>query len=125
MQTRLDDDDVESRWCRVLVCAMIATACGYRTVGAATSVGQAAVEHAATASNQFGYDLYQRLRGKDGNLIFSPASAEFALAMASAGACGETLAQMKVCSICVASSSRTPPSEPCCPPSASAMDARA
>jgi serpin B len=82
-----------SAW--ALVCATIAAECGCRAVDAVTSVGQAAVEHAATASNQFGFDLYQRLRGQDGNLIFSPASAEFALAMTSAGALGETLAQME------------------------------
>lgn len=49
---------------------------------------------AATATNRFGFDLYDRLRRTAGNLVFSPASAEVALAMASAGARGETLEQM-------------------------------
>jgi serpin B len=101
-----------TRWNRggawALACAMIATACGSRTVDAPSSVGGASVENqvagaptaaidptAATASNHFGFDLYQKLRGQDGNLIFSPASAEIALAMTSAGARGETLAQME------------------------------
>jgi serpin B len=45
-------------------------------------------------NNAFGLDLYARLRGKDGNLFFSPYSISTALAMSSAGARGETAAQM-------------------------------
>ena len=78
-----------------LGCALFTAACGSRAVDTTSNAGRATIQSAATASNQFGFDLYQRLRGKDGNLIFSPASAEFALAMTSAGARGETLAQME------------------------------
>jgi serpin B len=49
---------------------------------------------AATASNRFGFDLYDKLRERPGNMIVSPVSAEIALAMASAGARGETLDEM-------------------------------
>ncbi len=49
---------------------------------------------AAEASNRFGFDLYARARVPHANLIFSPASVAVALAMASAGARGETLTQM-------------------------------
>ncbi len=46
------------------------------------------------ASNAFAVDLYQRVRGEPGNLFFSPASIEIALAMTTAGARGETAEQM-------------------------------
>jgi serpin B len=46
-------------------------------------------------NNLFALKLYQSLtRGKDGNLFFSPFSISLALAMAYAGACGETGEQM-------------------------------
>ncbi len=49
----------------------------------------------ATANNAFATDLYQKVRGTSGNLVFSPASIELALAMTWAGARGETADQMK------------------------------
>ena len=45
-------------------------------------------------NNRFGFDLYRRLAGKDGNLFLSPYSISTALAMTSAGAKGETAEQM-------------------------------
>ena len=44
--------------------------------------------------NEFALDLYAKLRGKDGNLFFSPYSISTALAMTRAGAKGETAEQM-------------------------------
>lgn len=44
--------------------------------------------------NRFAFDLYQHLRSDDGNLFFSPSSISTALAMAYAGAAGETEAEM-------------------------------
>ena len=44
--------------------------------------------------NQFGYDLFQKLRLKDGNLFCSPYSINSCLAMAAVGARGNTAQQM-------------------------------
>ena len=49
----------------------------------------------AQSSNAFGFDLYQRLREKPGNLVVSPASVTTALTMPWGGARGETAAQMR------------------------------
>jgi serpin B len=58
-------------------------------------VKPSAKEHAmAAATAAFGCDLFAKLRSKAGNLFFSPLSIETALAMTSAGARGETLAEM-------------------------------
>ncbi|HJN09530.1 MAG TPA: serpin family protein [Pirellulaceae bacterium] len=46
------------------------------------------------SGNQFALDLYQQLRGDEGNLFFSPSSISTALAMTYAGAAGETEAEM-------------------------------
>jgi serpin B len=49
---------------------------------------------AAEAVNAFGLDLYRQIRKPDGNLIFSPYSISACLAMAYAGARGNTESQM-------------------------------
>ncbi len=49
---------------------------------------------AAQASNALGWDLYAHLGQKKGNLFFSPASVELALAMTSTGAGGRTAEEM-------------------------------
>jgi serpin B len=48
----------------------------------------------AAANNQFALDLYARLRGASGNLFFSPYSIHKTLAMAYAGARGDTAREM-------------------------------
>jgi serpin B len=48
----------------------------------------------ARGSNALGFDLYQRLRQKPGNLVISPASITTALTMTWVGARAETAAQM-------------------------------
>lgn len=48
----------------------------------------------ADGNNAFAFDLYQSMRGEDGNLACSPFSISLALAMTSAGARGQTEAQM-------------------------------
>ena len=48
----------------------------------------------AQSSNALGFDLYERLRDREGNLAFSPASIEIALAMTWAGARGDTAKEM-------------------------------
>src|SRR5437762_14008230 len=58
-------------------------------------VDSLAVRSAAQASNRFGFELFERLRGDDGNLFFSPLSVELALGMTCEGAAGETYQQMR------------------------------
>jgi serpin B len=48
----------------------------------------------AKENNEFAFDLYARLRERDGNLFFSPYSISSALAMTYAGARGETAKEM-------------------------------
>jgi serpin B len=45
-------------------------------------------------NNEFAFDLYGRLRGREGNLFFSPESIATALGMAHAGARGDTADEM-------------------------------
>ena len=45
-------------------------------------------------NSAFAFDLYQALKGKEGNLFYSPYSISLALAMTYAGARGETAQQM-------------------------------
>lgn len=54
-----------------------------------------AVSKLANGSNAFGFDLYQRLRKKPGNIVMSPASITTALSMTWGGAKGDTASQMK------------------------------
>ncbi|MBP1705521.1 MAG: peptidase [Chloroflexi bacterium] len=63
------------------------------TVARETAPASAA-KKAAAAINAFGLDLYKRVDKKAGNVVVSPASIAIALAMARAGARGETAAQM-------------------------------
>jgi serpin B len=76
--------------CAGVVCALALGACH----PALPAVDARSAKGAATASNRFAFDLYDKLRESPGNMIFSPVSAEIALAMASAGARGETLDEM-------------------------------
>ncbi len=60
----------------------------------APSVDANLLDQQVAANNDFAFDLYQSLRQQDGNLVYSPYSISTALAMAYAGARGETEAQM-------------------------------
>jgi len=51
-------------------------------------------EQLTAGNSQFAWGLYQQLRGREGNLFFSPYSISAALAMTYAGARGETEKQM-------------------------------
>jgi serpin B len=53
-----------------------------------------AKENVGAMNNAFATDLYSRLSADPGNLFFSPTSVQAALAMAAAGAKGETAAEM-------------------------------
>jgi serpin B len=65
-------------------------------------------EPAARAMNDFGVDLYAKLARGDGNLIFSPASIELALAMLRPGARTETASQMDTAMHAVGSDEMAP-----------------
>jgi serpin B len=57
-------------------------------------VPAADLQELAAGNSQFALELYQALRGEEGNLFFSPYSISVALAMTYAGARGETEAEM-------------------------------
>jgi serpin B len=57
-------------------------------------VGEPTLSELVEGNNAFAFDLYQMLRGEEGNIIYSPHSISLALAMAYAGARGETAQQM-------------------------------
>jgi len=57
-------------------------------------VGSADLKELVEGNTAFALDLYQILRGEEGNLIFSPYSISLALAMTYAGSRGETEQQM-------------------------------
>src|SRR5215208_5185111 len=56
---------------------------------------RAGLRLSARNSNAFAADLYKQLRVEKGNVFFSPFSITAALAMTSAGARGDTLAEME------------------------------
>jgi serine protease inhibitor len=59
------------------------------------ALSEEAVAKLAQSGNALGFNLYQRLRQKPGNLVVSPASITTALTMAWGGAQGATAAQMR------------------------------
>jgi serpin B len=67
---------------------------GFSVAAAETRVMDDSARNAAQAANAFALDLYRQQASQSGNLVFSPASVQIALAMAAAGAGGETAAQM-------------------------------
>jgi serpin B len=90
----------------VPVVALVASACS--AGGSSTSprppeepsgpvpvVSAAASQSVGQATRRFGVELWARLRERPGNLAVSPASAWMALAMAHAGARGQTEAEMR------------------------------
>ncbi|WP_319522848.1 serpin family protein [uncultured Desulfosarcina sp.] len=64
------------------------------TVGCTLSMATDVRKNASAAGNDFALDLYSRLADSEGNLFFSPASIETALAMTYAGAKSRTAKQM-------------------------------
>ena len=61
---------------------------------AAPSAGNAELAGLVDGNSAFAFDLYQALKGRDGNLFYSPHSISLALAMTYAGAGGQTESQM-------------------------------
>jgi serpin B len=83
--------------------SILLTACGNASVRLAEStkrretnpiIQTADLGILVDGNNTFALDIYQSLRGEDGNLILSPFSISLALAMTYAGARGETETQM-------------------------------
>jgi serpin B len=64
------------------------------TIAAPTTYAVNGAKPTATAINAFNADLYAQLKNKNGNLIYSPASIESALAMTEAGARRTTATEM-------------------------------
>jgi serpin B len=64
--------------------------------GSGTTNMTASVNTTVGASNRFTFDLYNRLRGLNGNLLFSPYSISTALSMVYEGARGTTADEMQI-----------------------------
>ena len=80
---------------RMFLNALALAAASQGVLSSGNAWAAAEPEAPAVAPNQFGIDLYHQLAApKDINLFFSPYSIHTALAMTSAGARGQTLAQM-------------------------------
>ncbi len=86
----------------IILISILLSACG-ETISQAKSnrvrektpdVSAADLQTVVDGNNAFALELYQSLRGEDGNLILSPFSISLALAMTYAGARGETETQM-------------------------------
>ena len=75
-----------SRALASLLCLTGLTVAGHRADGAVLPL--------VDSNAAFAFNVYQAVREPDGNLFFSPYSIFVALAMARAGAAGETASQM-------------------------------
>src|SRR3954462_12364548 len=88
---------MRSRWALVAAASLLPPGTALSGAGAPMKSKPAPypITKLAQGSNAFGFDLYQRLRQKPGNLVISPASLTTALTMTWGGAQGETAAQMR------------------------------
>jgi len=77
------------------IIALTALAFAASTAIAQTAQQQQQLASLASSNNAFACDLYAQLKGTEGNLFFSPFSVSSALAMAYAGAKGDTADQMR------------------------------
>jgi len=80
--------------CVLVLAVVITTAADCRAVDNATASEKTDKKLIVTGNNKFALELYSKLRSEEGNLFFSPYSISTALAMAHAGARGQTEAQM-------------------------------
>ncbi len=72
----------------VVLCAL--PALGQTTEPSTEQIMEPSTADLAASDNGFALDLYGQLRGKEGNLFFSPYSIDVALRMVRAGAAGDT-----------------------------------
>jgi serpin B len=80
--------------CVLVLVVVITAAADCRAVDKATASEKTNKKLIVTGNNKFALELYAKLRSEEGNLFFSPYSISTALAMAHAGARGQTEAQM-------------------------------
>ena len=80
--------------CVLVLAVVITTAADCRAVDKPTAREKTNKQLIVTGNNKFALELYAKLRSSEGNLFFSPYSISTALAMAHAGARGQTEAQM-------------------------------
>jgi serpin B len=82
--------------CLLLALVVLAASCAASPQQSPAPASQAAADEAeaVAGSNAFAGDLYAHLRTRPGNLFFSPESISTALAMAYAGARGQTASEM-------------------------------
>ena len=80
--------------CVLVLAAVMITAADCRAVDKTTAREKMNKQLIVTGNNKFALNLYAKLRSKEGNLFFSPYSISTALAMAHAGARGQTELQM-------------------------------
>ncbi|MFH1039512.1 MAG: serpin family protein [PVC group bacterium] len=78
----------------ILLLALAAGASPESGAPVSPAAGEEAISAVVSGMNGFAFSLYRELAGKEGNIFFSPASLETALAMTATGAKGETAKQM-------------------------------
>src|SRR5438034_5289790 len=79
---------------RVSFASLAIAAGGFAMLSTSAAPPTANVGAIVDGNNGFALDLHAKLRSKQGNLFYSPYSVSAALGMTSAGAAGETLAEM-------------------------------
>jgi len=80
--------------CVLVLAVVITAAADCRAADKAAASEKTNKKLIVTGNNKFALELYAKLRSEEGNLFFSPYSISTALAMAHAGARGQTEAQM-------------------------------
>jgi len=80
--------------CVLILAVVMTTAADSRATEKATAMEKTDKQLVAAGNNKFALELYAKLRSREGNLFFSPYSISTALAMAYAGARGETETEM-------------------------------
>ncbi len=80
--------------CMLVLAVVMIAAADCRAVDKKTANEETNKQLIVTGNNKFALELYAKLRSKEGNLFFSPYSISTALALAYAGAQGQTETQM-------------------------------